>query len=222
MTGVKVCGITRQEDAELAVALGAFAVGFVFAPSPRRIAPEAARAIAAALPPGIERVGVFQDAEPADVRAIAAAVPLTRVQLHGDEAPAAAAQLPFALTRAFDGELADLEARIEAWLAARSDVRILLDLKKGAGTGAASDAAPDAARLARLWDRAATIARRVPLLLAGGLDSENVAAALARVRPAAVDVARGVELSPGIKDRSKMESFFQSVARFDRERGVTR
>jgi phosphoribosylanthranilate isomerase len=219
MTAIKVCGITRREDAELAAALGAIAVGFVFAPSPRRVTPEAARAIAAALPPSIERVGVFQDAEPATLRAIAAAVPLTRIQLHGDEATAAASGLPVALTRAFDGELADLEARIVAWRAERPDDRILLDLRKRAD---ARERAPDPARIAALWERAAALARRLPLVLAGGLDASNVAAALARVRPAAVDVARGVEEKPGIKDRAKLEAFFHEVARFDREQGTAR
>jgi phosphoribosylanthranilate isomerase len=219
MTAVKVCGITRREDAELAAALGAFAVGFVFASSPRRVTPESARAIAAALPPGIERVGVFQDEELAKVRAIAAAVPLTRVQLHGDEAPAVAAGLPFLLTRAFDGEAADLDLRVDAWRAARPDVRILLDLRKPLD---ASGPAPDPARIAAHWERAAALARRVPLLLAGGLDASNVAAALARVRPAAVDVARGVESEPGVKDRTRLEAFFGAVARFDREQGAPR
>jgi len=218
MTGVKVCGITRREDAELAVALGAVAIGFVFAPSPRRVAPEAARAIADGLPPSVERVGVFVDADAPSLRAIAAAVPLTRLQLHGGEAPALAAWLPLAVTRALSGDAdeRELDAAIDAWRAARPDVRFLLDLPKGP-RGVERSASTD--ELARSWERAAALARRVPLLLAGGLDATNVAAALARVRPAAIDVARGVEESPGVKDPRKLRELFAAVARFDREHG---
>jgi phosphoribosylanthranilate isomerase len=205
MTRVKICGITRVDDARLAAELGAAAIGFVFADSPRRVTVDAARRIVAALPVHVDRVGVFVDASRAEIVEVAAAVSLTRVQLHGREPPELAAGLPGALTRTLRAD--DDEAEIARWRFARPDVHFLLDRHKDAAEGEES--------LPILWQRAAVLARVVPIALGGGLTPQNVTTALERSRAAAVDVARGVELAPGRKDRAKLRSLFAAIAAFD-------
>jgi phosphoribosylanthranilate isomerase len=194
---VKICGITRAEDAEAAVAAGAGAIGFVFWPkSPRFIDPHRARKIAATLPPFVTVVGVFVN-QPLDyVNGVASLVRLGAVQLHGDETPAFAAAVSSPVIKAVS--VGDADTR--AWPAR---MRLLLDVHDPVargGTGRAID-----------WTAAADMAAQREILLAGGLTPDNVADAVARVRPFGIDVSSGVERAPGIKDHQRLRALFEAV-----------
>lgn len=205
---VKVCGITRIEDARAAVAAGADALGFVFyAPSPRHVAAPAAAAIVRGLPPFVTTVGLFVNATADEVRAVLAVVPLALLQFHGDEDNAFCAQFgrPFIKALAVrDG------ADVQVALAAFPDACGLLldawhpDLR--GGTGAAFD-----------WRLFPSHSDR-PLILAGGLTPDNVAEAVRLTRPYAVDVSGGVEAlaadgapRKGIKDAARIQAFIDAV-----------
>jgi len=194
---VKICGITQLEDAEAAVTAGAGAIGFIFWPqSPRFIDPHRARVIAAALPPFVTPVGVFVN-QPLDyVNGVASLVRLGVVQLHGDETP----QFASAVTRPVMKAVSIGSADTRLWPAR---VRLLLDvhdpLARG-GTGRTID-----------WAAAAELASQRKVVLAGGLKPENVADAVARVRPYGIDVSSGVERSPGIKDHQRLRALFEAV-----------
>jgi len=202
---VKICGITRAQDAQLAASLGAWAVGFIFWPkSPRYIEPAQARAIADGLPPRVERVGVFVDESPDRVRAIAAAAGLTIVQLHGREARMDW-DLAVPMMKAVGLDNAGDEPVLHEWL----DVRVLLDAHdpdRRGGTGRTTD-----------WTAASRIARMREIVLAGGLRPENVADAIARVRPWGIDVSSGVEDAPGVKNHERMRALFAAVAEMSRQ-----
>jgi phosphoribosylanthranilate isomerase len=197
---VKICGITELEDAELAVDCGASAVGFVFWPdSPRFIDPTRAYAIAAKLPPFVTPVGVFVN-QPADhVNDVAAFVGLGAVQLHGDESVEYAATVMRPVLKAMTLTAA-ADALIDRW---PPTAMVLLDahdpVRRG-GTGTTID-----------WAKAAAVAARRRILLAGGLTPDNVADAIDRVRPFGIDVSSGVESSPGVKDRVKLRALFEAV-----------
>ena len=197
---VKICGITRLEDAEAAVALGAGAIGFVFwSQSPRAVDPERARSIAAALPPFVTTLGVFVNQAPAFVNDVAARVGLGAVQLHGDEPIDLLEQIERPVVKAF--AMAGNEDA-DAW---PTRVRLLIDvhdLDQRGGTGRTVD-----------WGRAAAIAARRPVLLAGGLNAANVVDAIRTVRPFGIDVSSGVESSPGVKDHARMRALFEAVGR---------
>jgi tryptophan synthase beta subunit len=197
---VKICGITRAEDALLAADLGASAIGFVFSrESPRYIGPEEAKAIVERLPVFVSTVGVFVDETADVVRQTAGFVGLSAVQLHGRETPAAAAALGPRVVKAL---AATPEALTSLGNWPRS-VTILADAADGArhgGTGLRAD-----------WTVARQMARQRPLLLAGGLTPENVAQAIREVRPAGVDVSSGVEFAPGVKDAAAMRRFLDAV-----------
>jgi phosphoribosylanthranilate isomerase len=198
---VKVCGCTRVEDAVLAAELGASAIGLVFWPgSPRCVDVATAQAIVAALPPLVTPVGVFADQTPADVRRVLTAVGLGAVQLHGGERLEDFADLPARLIKAVpvvDGLGPESVAGIPPAVAVLLDAH---DPVRRGGTGQLVD-----------WDVAARIAAVRPIVLSGGLRPENVAAAVRRVRPAAVDVASGVERAPGVKDPEKLRAFFAAL-----------
>jgi phosphoribosylanthranilate isomerase len=197
---VKICGITRLNDAEAAVAAGANAIGFVFWPdSPRFIDPFRAARIASALPPLVARVGVFVNQSSEYINAVAARVRLDAVQLHGDERVDDLAPLvrPVIKAVALGG---DGEVDAAAW---PSRVTLLLDAHDPArrgGTGRTID-----------WSAAASIARRRRALLAGGLAPENVADAIACVRPFGIDVSSGIETSPGVKDHGRIRALFEAL-----------
>jgi phosphoribosylanthranilate isomerase len=197
---IKICGITRHQDAMLAADLGASAVGFVFWPdSPRFIDPHRARPIVRALPPFVAPVGVFVNQPPAYVRAVAALVRLAAVQLHGDEPGSFLDQIDHRVIRAI-GLTGNAEPRVNA-LPIR--VTLLLDahdpLRRG-GTGRTID-----------WSIAERIARTRRTILSGGLHADNVAEAIAAVRPYAIDVSSGVEASPGVKDPVRLKAFFDAA-----------
>lgn len=201
---VKVCGITRPEDAELAARLGAAWVGFVFWPrSPRCVEPAAARAILAGLPPHVGGVGVFVDRAPAEVNEIADEVGLAAVQLHGHESPEACRQCRRRVIKAVrlsDGAGGGGDDPDAVWPGATLLVDAFDPVRMG-GTGKPAD-----------WNRATQVARRRRLLLAGGLRPGNVAEAVRRVAPYGVDVSSGVESRPGVKDPSLLRAFFAALA----------
>lgn len=206
MTRVKVCGITRPEDAVLAVEAGASAIGMVFWPrSPRAVDAVRARAITAVLPPFVQAVGVFVDAEPHDVLGVADAARLDVLQLHGEERVEAWAGVDRPIVKALT-----LATYAESpWLdVARAILLDAHDPQRRGGTGVPID-----------WDAAAAITRRRPAILAGGLTADNVGEAIARVRPAALDVASGVEQSPGLKSPARLRAFFDAVRQADARLG---
>ena len=201
MTRVKVCGVTKPEDAELAVSLGATAVGMIFwAGSPRCVDVERARQIVSVLPAFVTAVGVFVDQPVESVAAVADAVGLGTIQLHGHEDANAYAPLNRRLIKsvAVRDDSAEREA---AAVAPRATV--LLDahdpVRRG-GTGRRID-----------WTFAASIARVRPIILSGGLTPETVDAAVRAVGPYAVDVSSGVESAPGRKDPTKLRAFFAAL-----------
>jgi phosphoribosylanthranilate isomerase len=195
------------------VKLGAEALGFNFyEKSPRVIAPADAWKIRQALPPEVRAVGVFVNWKPAAVVALAEALQLSAVQLHGDESPQAAAfcakKVP--VIRAFRvGELFSL-AELGKF---RGVSQFLLDAARPGQYGGTGHKAN--------WELARKAAMRRPIILAGGLTPENVAEAIQHVRPWGVDVASGVESKPGKKDHSKMLDFFHEVQRANRELAET-
>jgi len=200
---VKICGITRREDADAAVSAGADALGFIFWPdSPRHIDPYRARAIASALPPFVTPVGVFVDQPAEYVNGVAGLARLGAVQLHGNESVAYARTMKRPVIKAMtlrDGAAAVLD-RLKTW---PDHVLILLDVHdpvRRGGTGRTVD-----------WTAAADVARRRRVVLAGGLTAENVGEAIARVRPFGIDVSSGVEQAPGIKDHRRLKALFEAV-----------
>lgn len=199
---VKICGLTRSEDAALAVALGADAIGVVFWDrSPRRVSPDQARALWHGLPPFVTRVGVFVDASPDEVRAIADHVGLDALQLHGDEDVEEYETIGTRLIKAVTLEDERALAGATNLPAGVTPLVDATDRERRGGTG----------RLAN-WPRAAALAAVRPAILAGGLTPENVGQAISDVRPWAVDVSSGVEDAPGVKSHDKLRAFFDQIA----------
>ncbi|MCW9088613.1 MAG: phosphoribosylanthranilate isomerase [Gammaproteobacteria bacterium] len=200
-TRAKICGITRVEDALAAVAGGADAIGLVFyAKSPRSVTAEQAAVICAALPPFVTSVGLFVNADAAEISATLKRVPLDLLQFHGDESPQYCRGFSRPWIKAVRmAEEVDLNAVAAEYHEARG---LLLDsYQKGVpgGTGHAFD-------WARIPDDLA-----MPVILAGGLNPQNVCEAVRQVRPYAVDVSSGVELEKGIKDADKIIAFMRGV-----------
>jgi phosphoribosylanthranilate isomerase len=199
---VKICGITRLDDAEAAVEAGARALGFVFwRDSPRFIDPYRARVIVRALPAFVTTVGVFVNQPTAYVAAVASLVPLAAVQLHGDEPFAHVAEVGRPVIKALTLEMASQTDRLAVWPAA---VTILLDAHdpvRHGGTGRAVD-----------WTAAAAIAAQRRVILAGGLTPDNIGEAIHRVRPFGIDVSSGVERSPGVKDGGRIRALFRALS----------
>ena len=196
---VKICGVTRAEDALAAVRLGADALGFNFWPgSKRHITVAAARGIIARLPPFVTPVGVFVNQLEGEMRAIAAETGIQLFQLHGDEPPELCARLPLPVVKAIPVD----QVRTLSRLLSYEVSAFLLDTPSRGygGSGEPFD-----------WSLAEGVSEVAPVILAGGLTPENVAAAVRTVRPYAVDVASGVESSPGVKDMARMSRFFAAV-----------
>ncbi len=212
-TRVKICGITRPEDARLAVELGAAALGFNFyAPSPRCVAPAAAAEIVRALPPFVEAVGVFADeGDAAGVAGVGREAGVRALQLHRPRFTEADAQRELRGFRLIHGVVVDEGFKPEGLAALGGGVFLLdaADPKLRGGTGKTFD-----------WNLACEAKRYGTIILAGGLAPENVAEAIRRVRPFAVDVASGVESAHGKKDPAKLRAFFAAVERADREMGI--
>jgi phosphoribosylanthranilate isomerase len=204
-TRVKICGITRLEDARRAVDLGADALGFVFwAGSPRALGAQAAAAIVRELPPFVDAVGVFVDAPLDQMRRIVRDVGLTAVQLHGHEPESVWLEVPGRCIRAVAIDEGFEPQSLAAWPPTVLPLVDAHDPVRRGGTGMTAD-----------WGRAAAASRVRRLVLAGGLRPENIETAIRAVRPYAVDVSSGVECEPGIKDHTRLQAFFQGVARAD-------
>lgn len=198
---VKVCGIRRLEDAEAAVAAGAWALGFVFhRPSPRYVEPAVVRGITAKLPRELLKVGVFVDVPFDEVNLTLHEAGLNAAQLHGSESPDEVGRVGVAtVLKAFRVKP---DFNTDA-LAPYQGCHILLDTYRQGqegGTGAVFD-----------WEIAQAVSSRYPLVLAGGLNADNVVEAIRKAQPMAVDISSGVEVSPGVKDPEKIERFFQVV-----------
>lgn len=197
---IKICGITRLEDADAAVDAGAQALGFVFwTGSPRFVDPYRARAIVRTLPSFVTPIGVFVNQRPEYIGSVASLAQLGAVQLHGDETVADAVAIRRPVIKALTLEVAQT-AQLAAWPA---HVTVLLDvhdpIRRG-GTGQTID-----------WTAAADIAARRRVLLAGGLTPDNVADAVACVQPFGIDVSSGVESSPGRKDHGRLRALFEAL-----------
>jgi phosphoribosylanthranilate isomerase len=202
-TRVKICGITRPKDGQDAAVLGVDAIGLVFyAASPRAVNIETAQAICAVLPPFVTTVGLFVNAPRDEIQQILEKVPLDLLQFHGDEATAECEGFGRPYIKALRMAAGiDVLAQLKAFPAAAG---ILLDSYQAGipgGTGQTFD-----------WSRVPTKTDQA-IILAGGLQPQNVAMAIEQVRPYAVDVSGGVEATQGIKDRDKMAAFMNEVLR---------
>lgn len=197
---IKFCGITNLRDAERAVSAGAWAVGLIFWPqSPRRCELDTAAEIAAALKRRVEVVGVFVNPTLDELSQTAEAVGLTIVQLHGDEGPALCAEAGRRTgCRVIKAARVRSRADIQALSSFHTDLHLLDSYVPGVPGGTGETFA---------WELARAHRGHVPVILSGGLTPENVADAIAVVAPFAVDVASGVEISPGRKDPVKLEAF---------------
>jgi phosphoribosylanthranilate isomerase len=203
-TRIKICGLTREEDVDAAVAAGADAIGFVFyPPSPRYVAPQRAAELARHIPPFVDVVGLFVNAAPETVRAVCKQVPINLLQFHGDEDHAYCRQFARPYLRAARVRPGfDLVEFAGAFSESRG---LLLDafVEGYGGGGHVFDwmlIPPDLSGF---------------LVLSGGLHAGNVGDAVRRVRPAAVDVSSGVEMSKGIKDHAKIAAFVAAVRAAD-------
>lgn len=203
-TRIKICGITRSEDIDTAVAAGVDAVGFVFyPPSPRFLSNESAAALVRRVPPFVTRVGLFVNAPAEDVRATLAVVPLDLLQFHGDEEAAYCTQFgrPYLKAARVRPGL-DLLEFVRAHPAAQG---LLLDawVEAYGGVGQSFD-----------WSLVPT-GLPAPMVLSGGLHAGNVVEAIDKLHPWAVDVSSGVEAGKGIKDADKMAAFIAAVRTAD-------
>ena len=210
-TRIKLCGLTRLDDVEAAVAAGADAIGLVFyPPSPRNVSAEQAAALLAALPPFVVSVGLFVNASADEVAQVLAIAPIAMLQFHGDESPAQCCAIAQAVNRPFvralrdkpDMTAADLLECDHAYRAASPLFAGLLfdtwvDGYGGSGKGFDWSLIP------------AELAHRA--VLSGGLNVQNVTDAVVRVRPFAVDVSSGIEAAKGIKDAALMQAFVSAV-----------
>ena len=206
---IKICGITRPQDADLASRLGASALGFMFwRDSPRRVTPGTAKTIAASVPAHVMKVGVFVDEPIDDLVRIVAEAGLDGAQLHGNETPEYCRELT---TRLAPGTTLNVLIKAVAIGGSggvnvsefASDVTMLVDthdaVRRG-GTGRTGN-----------WDRAREVALARPTILAGGLNAANVRLALRSVGPYGVDVSSGVESAPGVKDPARLRTFFEAL-----------
>ena len=198
---IKICGITNKEDALAAAHLGADALGFVFAASPRKVSAESAREIIKALPPFVKTVGVFVDEDPERVSSIAALCGLDILQLHGSESVDYCKSFDRRVIKAVRMQSRDELKNLSKYVGVVDG--LLLDTyvpNKLGGTGITFD-----------WKLAVEARRYGRIILAGGLNPENVAAAIKMVKPYAVDASSGLERSPGVKDHEKVAQFIREA-----------
>ena len=211
---VKICGLTRADQAVACALAGAAAIGLVFfEKSPRNVSLEQARTITAQLPDGVARVGVFVDASIEFIRRRVEACGLTAVQLHGMETPRQVRELKKSGVRVIKSLFAGREPRMETAPRFRADACLV---ECGAGVLPGGNA--------RVWDYASArcVDSGQAIILAGGLSPVNVAAALRSARPDAVDVSSGVEVRPGVKDVELVKQFMQAVAAYEHDNRLRR
>ncbi|ABF40160.1 phosphoribosylanthranilate isomerase [Candidatus Koribacter versatilis Ellin345] len=212
---IKVCGTTNLDDAKLAVELGANALGFIFAPSPRRVSPFEASKITAQVDPKVETIGVFINQAPSVILDTARRAGISGVQLHGEEDPGSVRNLlalalrektPLKVYKAVHMSTIDNSF---AWDAESSKMLAGMVLDSGTpiqrgGTGRTFD-----------WNEAAplvrVLSRRTKIIIAGGLNAQNVTRAISLFEPYGLDVVSGVESEPGKKDPAKLRAFFEAV-----------
>lgn len=203
MTFIKICGTTNIGDALAAISLGTNALGFIFAPSPRQITPEAAMKICQEVPPYIWRVGVFVNADWPEVKQIADLGFLSHLQFHGQESPAYCAQAPLPVIKTIK-----IKGKEDLKEIAKYDQDLFLfegfHPEKAGGSG---ETFP--------WELVSEIKGKINFILAGGLNPQNVSRAISLLHPWGVDVCSGVEESPGKKDRNKLAQFIKEVKRTD-------
>jgi phosphoribosylanthranilate isomerase len=206
MVRIKICGITSVADAEIAARLGADAIGLNFyAGSPRCLSEERAQAILARLPPLVEPIGLFVNEPFAALHAVAQRLGLRTLQVHGARLEVLPAG-PYRYIPAFAVRDAASLAALDAYVASCREhmpAAVLVDAHVPGAYGGTGRQAP--------WELLATYRAPAPLILAGGLTADNVAEAIRQVRPYGVDVASGVESSPGVKDAEKMRRFIEAV-----------
>ncbi len=197
---IKICGLTTLEDSLKALELGADYLGFnLYEKSPRYVAPEKLAVLIAALPAGVKSVGIFVNAPNDEITRIAEQCSLSIIQMHGDEDLRQLPAMPLPVWKAVRVTPSETELPADA----SSAERIVLDSSVEGlygGTGKQID-----------LETAAAIAAKTPVMLGGGMSPENVAEAVARVKPIGVDVASGVESEPGIKDHAKMAAFIEAA-----------
>ncbi len=202
MTQIKICGITRIEDAQLALKLGVQYLGFNFAKSPRRISAKEAAGIIRQLPDSIRKVGIFVDEEETRIRSIAQEAGLDVIQLHGEERPEMCSRFDRPVIKVIRTTGEGVLEKIKSY---DTDLFLLEPYvpNKAGGTGKTAD-----------WGLARRIVDSFPdrrFFLAGGLNPENVAAAIRAVCPYGVDASSGLEDSPGLKNHRKMQEFIDIV-----------
>jgi len=207
-TRIKICGVTRPEDARAAARAGADAIGLVFhPPSARALEPAAACTVVAALPPFVTAVALFLDPEPEHVHEVVTRVPVGMLQFHGSEP----ADFCMAFGRPYIKAVA-MGDGLDPAVVARDHPAALALLVDSHGSGEGGGTG-----MTFGWDRLPA-RRDYNLILAGGLSSDNVTEAVVRVRPEAVDVSSGVEARPGIKEPARIERFIEEVRRGDRSK----
>lgn len=204
MVKVKVCGITNLEDARLALKLGADALGFIFTDSPRQLAPSQAEEICRELPPYTTRVGVFVDADQAEVEETARLCRLDVLQLHGNETPSYCSGFGRKVVKSFRVKDSLERSDVEKYSV---DAFLFDSWVRGVpgGTGHTFE-----------WQLLERVKGLGPFVLSGGLTPDNVEEAIERVRPYAVDVCSGVEERPGQKSPQKLKDFMATVKRSER------
>jgi len=204
VTRVKICGITRLDDALASLEAGAHALGFIFVQSsPRYITPDRASSIIRALPPYVSTVGVFVNASRGQILTAIKVSRVSAIQLHGDESPDQMSGYPCSVTKAFRVKEGFDPSIMEAYDVSAYLMDAYSPLAYG-GSGMTFD-----------WGIARALAGSRPLILSGGLTPENVGAAIRVAHPYAVDVASGVEQSPGVKDEGKIRAFIAAVRSAD-------
>jgi phosphoribosylanthranilate isomerase len=201
MTEIKICGVTNLEDAKIAVLAGANALGFIFHPgSPRHVTPERSKEITSLLPMSVCKVGVFVDCDAGEVKKISRFCRLDLIQLHGHESPDYCRHFPRSVLLKAVALRSGEDLAVLSEYPVKAIVVDTYDPGSPGGTGKTGD-----------WNLAKRAGEKCALILAGGLNSGNVQAAIERVSPRAVDISSGVETRPGKKDPEKIRAFIAAV-----------
>ena len=203
MTWIKICGITNMNDALKATSLGVDALGFIFAPSPRRVEPDVAKKIILALPKTLLKVGVFVNEAPEEVQRVAKYCSLNALQFHGEESPEYCKRFYHPIIKAIRIKSFESLKEMEKY----PDCLILLDTFSPTQAGGTGNPFP--------WEVALKAKEEREFILSGGLKPENIEEAIKKVRPWGVDICSGVEAIPKKKDLLKMANFVKEVRKAD-------